>query len=253
MCLIFFALKQHPEYKLILAGNRDEFYNRQTARADFWTDHPHVLGGRDLEAMGTWLGITRRGRLSMLTNYRDPANIRPGTPSRGHLVSDFLTGDDAPETYMEQVSNNGGKYNGFNLISGTADELFYFSNYGNGVQKLSKGLWGLSNHLLDTPWPKVQRGKENFAKLIREEKLSPETLFDLLYDEERASDELLPSTGIPLDRERALSSMFIKTADYGSRCSTVILITKSGDVIFSERVYDLQTFAFTTQTFRFAF
>ena len=252
MCLIFFALKQHPKYKLILAGNRDEFYNRRTAAADFWEDNPSVLAGRDLEAMGTWLGITRQGRLSMLTNYRDPANIRPSAPSRGKLVSDFLIGDENPPAYMDRVSKEGRNYNGFNLIIGNSDQLWYFSNYGDGVHNLSKGTWGLSNHLLDTPWPKVQRGKHRFSELIKSDDLSHEALFEFLYNDERASDDLLPSTGIPLERERALSSMFIKSSDYGSRCSTVILISTNDEVSFAERVYDLQTFDYTTQTFRFS-
>ena len=252
MCLIFFAVRQHPEYKLILAGNRDEFYNRGTAAAHFWDDHPNVLAGRDLEAMGTWLGITREVRLSMLTNYRDPANIRPSAPSRGNLVSDFLIGTENAQVYMQRISQQGSEYNGFNLITGNADDLWYFSNYGNGVRKLSDGIFGLSNHLLDTPWPKVQRGKEKFAQLIGANDLAPETLFDFLYNDERASDELLPNTGISLERERALSSMFINTPDYGSRCSTIILISNEGGVFFAERVYDLQSFDYTTQTFRFS-
>ena len=253
MCLIFFALKQHPKYKLILAGNRDEFYNRRTAAADFWEDHPDILAGRDLEAMGTWLGISRQGRLSMLTNYRDPANISPAAPSRGKLVSDFLIGDENPESYMYRVSDNGANYNGFNLVVGNADDLWYYSNYGDGVKKISTGIWGLSNHLLDTPWPKVKRGKERFSHLVQQREINHETLFEFLYNDERASDDQLPSTGIPLERERALSSMFIKTPDYGSRCSTVILISNDNEVSFAERVYDLQTFDYSTQTFRFSF
>jgi uncharacterized protein with NRDE domain len=252
MCLIFFALHQHPAYKLIIAANRDEFYARKTAPAHFWEDHPRILGGRDLEASGTWMAMNKNGKISLVTNYRDPANINPGAPSRGQLVSDFLVNGDTPEEYLSKVSERATKYNGFNLLTGYSDEFWYLSNYGNGVQKLESGVYGLSNHLLDTPWPKVNRGKEKFSNAIKDSVIEPNTLFELLYDEQRAQDDLLPETGIGLDRERALSSMFIKTNGYGTRCSTVILVSHDNQVQFSERVYELDTFAHKTSRFQFA-
>jgi len=250
MCLIFFSFKTHPTYKLIVAGNRDEFYNRRTAPAAFWEDHPNVLGGRDLEGGGTWLGMTRTGKLSMLTNYRDPKHIDPKAPSRGHLVSDYLFDDSTAEDYIHAVEQLGSRYNGFNLLLGSPEELWYYSNYRQGVDKLAPGFYGLSNHLLDTPWPKVVRGKEKFQPLLAKARLSPDEIFDMLYDVEPAPDNRLPDTGLSLDRERALSSMFIKTNGYGSRCSTVILADYAGNITFSERVYDLSTFIYNTQTFQ---
>jgi uncharacterized protein with NRDE domain len=232
MCLIFFALHQHPTYKLIVAANRDEFYARKTAPAHFWEDHPDIVGGRDLEASGTWMAMNKNGKISLVTNYRDPANINPSAPSRGQLVSDFLVNGDTPEEYLSKV--------------------WYLSNYGEGIQKLESGVYGLSNHLLDTPWPKVNRGKEKFSNAIKDSVIEPNTLFELLYDEQRAQDELLPETGIGLERERALSSMFIKTNGYGTRCSTVILVSHDNQVQFSERVYELDTFAHKTSRFQFA-
>ena len=252
MCLIFLAFNSHPSYKLILAGNRDEFYARKTAAAEFWQDEPNILAGRDLEAGGTWLGMNRSGKISMLTNYRDPQNINPLAPSRGQLVSDYLRTSIPPSAYLAQVVQDGKAYNGFNLITGTPDELWYYSNYREGIEQLEPGFYGISNHLLETPWPKVQRGKEKLKPILSHPTINPDHLFEALYDEQRAPDDKLPNTGLSLDREQALSSMFIKTENYGSRCSTVILIDRKNQVFFSERVYDLKTFQFTTQSYQFA-
>jgi uncharacterized protein with NRDE domain len=251
MCLIFFSLRQHPTYKLIVAANRDEFYQRKTAAADFWEDNPAILAGRDLEGGGTWLGMNRNGKISLLTNYRDPSNISPTAPSRGKLVSDFLANGESGETYLKRIEPTAPQYNGFNLIVGNPNELWYLSNYRKGVLPIQPGFFGLSNHLLDTPWPKVVRGKEKLKPVLSQSKIDPGELFDLLYDDQRAEDAQLPETGIGLERERALSSMFIKTSNYGSRCSTVILVDYQNRVSFSERVYDLTTFAFTEKNFAF--
>lgn len=252
MCLIFFALHQHPAYKLIVAANRDEFYARKTAPAHFWEDHPDIVGGRDLEASGTWMAMNKKGKISLVTNYRDPANINPSAPSRGQLVSDFLVNGDTPKEYLNKVSERASQYNGFNLLTGYGDELWYLSNYRQGIQKLESGVYGLSNHLLNTPWPKVQRGKEKFSDTISNAIIEPNTLFELLFDEQRADDQSLPDTGIGLERERALSSMFIKTNGYGTRCSTVILVSHDNQVLFSERVYELDTFTHKTNRFQFS-
>ena len=251
MCLIFFSLKQHTTYKLIVAANRDEFYNRKTAAADYWKDYPNIVGGRDLEANGTWMGMTTSGKISMLTNYRDPMNINPKAPSRGHLVSDYLEQNISAEDYMKQIEPGAKAYNGFNLLVGNPEEFYYLSNYRKGIDKITDGLHGLSNHLLETPWPKVTRGKEKLTQLLKGKDISSKQLFEFLYDGERATDDQLPDTGIGLDRERALSSMFIKSPGYGSRCSTVILIDQKNNVEFTERVYDLSTFEYTTKTFQF--
>lgn len=252
MCLIFFAVHQHPKFKLVIAANRDEFYNRKTEAAAFWKDDPSVLAGRDLEAGGTWLGVTTSGRISLLTNYRDPANINPSAPSRGQLVAEFLQGETSPKTYLQNLSLSASQYNGFNLMVGSVDELWYFSNYKSGLQKLENGLHGLSNHLLNTPWPKVENGKKKLQQVIRQQtEPSANQLFSLLMDEQRAPDAQLPETGIGLERERALSSMFIKTKGYGTRCSTVVLVDRDNRLTFAERVYNLETFTFTQNRFDF--
>lgn len=251
MCLIFLSIHQHPTYKLIVAANRDEFYNRQTSPADFWQDHPEILGGRDLEAHGTWMAMTKSGRISMVTNYRDPKNIDPKAPSRGQLVTDFLLSEKRPESYLKEVKEAGHSYNGFNLITGDSNELYYYSNYKGSVEKIQQGIHGLSNHLLDTPWPKVQRGKERWRAIQSKDTILSTEVFDFLYDNQQASDQQLPETGIGIERERALSSMFIKTSGYGTRCSTVILVDHQNQVEFTERLYDLVTFQFTDRTFQF--
>ncbi len=250
MCLILLSLHNHQDYKLIVAANRDEFYNRKTAPAEFWPDNASILGGRDLEAGGTWLAMSKTGRISMVTNYRDPKNINPTAPSRGQLVTEFLTTSKSAVDYMNGVESVGKRYNGFNLIAGNADDLYYVSNYGNGVQRLTPGLHGLSNHLLDTPWPKVSRGKKRVAQVLNG-KFDYKDLFAVLYDVEIAMDDALPDTGVGLERERALSSMFIKSPGYGTRCSTVVTISNDNDVFFAERVYDLTTFDFAERSFTF--
>lgn len=252
MCLIFISVNSHPDYKLIVAANRDEFYKRKTAPAHFWEDYPHLVGGRDLEANGTWLGMSKGGKISMVTNYRDLRNLKPVAPSRGQLVSDYLLNGDKPDEYLQTISKRGHEYNGFNLVVGYPDELYYYSNYKEGIERVPEGIHGLSNHLFNTPWPKVIRGKEKFANAIESTIVDPQELFDLLYDEQIAPDEQLPDTGIGLERERALSSMFIKSPDYGTRCSTVLLIDRDNNVQFTERIYDLNTFDFTQNEFSFA-
>jgi uncharacterized protein with NRDE domain len=251
MCLIFIALQTHSVYKLIVAANRDEFYNRKTEAVNFWNDHPGVLGGRDLEAGGTWLGMTKQGKISMITNFRDPKNIDPKAPSRGQLVSDYLVQSIPPDVYLKALKPKANIYNGFNLIAGTVNDLWYFSNYKPGVDHITQGVHGLSNHLLNTPWPKIERGITQFETVLRHSQVQPETLFDMLYDDAIAPDELLPDTGVGVLRERALSAMFIKSPGYGTRCSTVILVDHSNHVTFSERVYDVSSEDYSTKTFNF--
>jgi uncharacterized protein with NRDE domain len=251
MCLIFLSIQDHPKYKLVVAANRDEFYQRKTAAADYWSDHPEILGGRDLEAHGTWMAMNKNGRIAMVTNYRDIRNIKPVAPSRGALVTNYLLETGSPKNYLNQLVQKDDAYNGYNLIVGSAEELWYHSNYKKGVYRLSPGLHGLSNHLLDTPWPKVERGLDKMKKILTAENISSDPLFEVLLDDVVASDDKLPDTGVGLERERALSSMFIKSPGYGTRCSTVVLVDKNNNVQFSERVYDLQTFTFTQKTFTF--
>ena len=237
MCLILFSYKQHPFYPLVLAANRDEFYERPTAPASFWEDRSDLLAGRDLERNGTWFGITRQGRMAALTNYRDPATAKRDVPSRGWLVRDFLVGGDDPETYLQRLTETAYKYNGYSLILGDPFQLYYFSNH-SGTRKLSPGPYGLSNHLLDTPWPKVERGKKLLAELLSKKAIpQPEDIFDLLKDQQRPPDELLPDTGVGPEWERRLSTLFIASPIYGTRSSTLLLIDRCRRVTFMERTF----------------
>jgi len=251
MCSIFLAYKAHPKYRLILAANRDEFYERPTARAGFWQDAPEILAGRDLVYQGTWLGVTGNGRFSAVTNYRDP--LAPtGNLSRGNLVGDFLRSAETPENYLHKIQENARKYSGFNLLVGEFDsEIGYFSNRAKNVKILESGIYGLSNHLLDTPWRKVARGKTALKKLIEKEDFSAESLFEILLDATKAADEDLPDTGIGLERERLLSSIFIETPIYGTRSSTVLLIDASGKVSFTERTYKQSRNSWEEENFAF--
>ena len=226
-------------------ANRDEFYERPTSKADFWDDHPDLLAGRDLEANGTWMGVTRQGRISMLTNYRDLANIKPNAPSRGHLVSDFLTAPFKPKNYLETLEQAGRKYNSYNIVLGTIDDLWYYSNEGERIYQLGSGVYGLSNHLLNTEWPKVTKGKEKLEHLLSSDDFGPSNLFDAMFDDNIAPDNQLPDTGVGLERERWLSSMFIKSPKYGTRCSSAIMVDNDNNLQFVERTYDLNTFDFT--------
>jgi len=251
MCLIFLSINNHPTYKLIIAANRDEFYQRQTTAANYWTDHPEIIGGRDLEASGTWMAMNKNGRISMVTNYRDLKNLKQRAPSRGALVSNFLTSEKNEKEYLEEIEMRANQYNGFNLIVGNADALWYLSNYKKGIERVSDGIHGLSNSLLDTPWPKVEQGKKKFEAIIASPQVQAQPLFSMLFNEQLAEDSQLPDTGVGLERERMLSAIFIKSPNYGTRCSTVVLIDQKDNVIFSERVYDLNTFAYTTKAFTF--
>ncbi len=241
MCLIAFAYRTHPRYSLVVAANRDEFYRRPTAPAGYWPECPGMLAGRDLEQGGTWLGATRDGRFAALTNYRDPAANRPDVRSRGELVRDYLCGSLPPQVYLEQARAAGDDYNGFNLLAGDAGGLWYYSNLTDTVAAVPPGVHGLSNHLLDTPWPKVTKAKAGLAACLTgpDEGLA-EGLFALLADDALAPDALLPDTGVGLAWERTLSPVFIASDDYGTRSSTVVLLG-GGGTRFAERSWPAGT------------
>lgn len=239
MCLILFALKAHPRYSLIVAANRDETYERPAAPAAFWSDHPHVHGGRDLTHGGTWLALARNGRFAAVTNYRQVPRGDEAPRSRGALTRDYLTGHQPVREYLDGVVGSHALYRGFSLIAGTTDELYYCSNRGEGIAPITPGVHGLSNHLLDEPWPKVLRGVARLKELQDAEEAELErSLFELLALRERAPDHLAPTTGV--ERERDLSSSFISSDRYGTRASTVVLVGRDGEVLFCERSFGPQ-------------
>ncbi len=231
MCLILVAWRAHPDFSLVVAANRDEFYSRASANAGHWSEVPQVIGGRDLEAGGTWLGITETGRFATVTNVREPGRPK-GRYSRGALPRDFLIGTGGAGSYIEGIV--GSDYSGFNLLAGDGKELWYRSNRDGRPRALPPGIYAVSNHLLDTPWPKLVSAKARFSAALAELPRT-EALFAILADDSIAPDKDLPNTGVPLEWERLLSAIFVKSPDYGTRASTVLAYGRNGSSTFEER------------------
>lgn len=252
MCLILFAYKKHPKYKLILAANRDEFKARPTAKAGFWEDKPQLLAGRDLEQLGTWLGISKAGKFSALTNYREPhEHIIPNAPSRGDLTANFLKENIPPAAYLQALLNDQQVFNGYNLLLGDVNALYHYSNREEKMNRLSSGVYGLSNHLLDTPWPKVSLGKALLEEQIKQKEPDVLSMFELLQNTNQPPDFKLPNTGVGLDLERMLGPMFIDSPNYGTYCSTVLLWSEDNQVDFYEKIHadqSIQHFQFQVET-----
>ncbi|MFY0627875.1 MAG: NRDE family protein [Reichenbachiella sp.] len=238
MCLIIFSWKNHAQYDLIVASNRDEFLNRPTEPAHFWEDYPNTLAGRDLKSGGTWMGLTKGKRFAALTNFRDFDRINENAPSRGHLVSDFLNSDVEPENYINTIKSSISEFNPFNILIGNEKELWYFNNINFEIKKLIPGLYGLSNGLLNEPWPKVLKGKESMKSMLEKAEFNNEEIFKFMQDKELALDKDLPKTGVPYGMEKGLSSLFIELPSYGTRCSTLIFSGKN-ETQFIEKTYKL--------------
>lgn len=238
MCLIVFAWQLVPGAPLVAAGNRDEYYARPAAPAGWWDDHADVYAGRDLQAGGTWLGITRRGRFAALTNIRNPGDRREDAPSRGALVADYLAGALSPTQYVQELRASAERYNGFNLLVGDREQLVWYSNRGDADERngkpLAPGLYGLSNALLDTPWPKVVRCKAEFASLLCQG-APDDAFFDMLSDTTVPTDCRLPKTGVSLDMERLLAPVLIRSPEYGTRVSTLVKLYACGSTVLTEK------------------
>jgi len=236
MCLIVFAINHHPDYPLILAANRDEFYARPTVPAAYWPDQPQLLGGRDKQAGGTWMALHTDGRMAAVTNYRDLKNLKNDAKSRGELPVNYLLGMESAEVFLRNVHTEAHAYNGFNMLLYEQNALFHYSNYEGKTNRITEGIHGLSNALLDTPWPKVNRLKEAFTKTISGP-FSHESLLDLLASNELAPDDQLPNTGVGYDLEKMLSAICIRSENYGTCSSSVLTVAKSGEINFTERTY----------------
>ncbi|MET0321433.1 MAG: NRDE family protein [Duganella sp.] len=245
MCLIVFAWKVLPSVPLVAAANRDEFYQRATAPAAPWPEHPQVFAGRDLQAGGSWMGIAQLAhcgsgaRFAAITNIRAPGEHKDNAPSRGQLVADYLAGCMSPQEYVASLRDTAGAYNGFNLVLGDRDTLIWYSNRGeadprNG-QPLAPGVYGVSNALLDAPWPKVVKTKAQFASLLCLG-APDEAFFEMLSDTTPAPDQRLPETGVPLDLERVLSSVRIESPGYGTRTSTVVKLYADATATLQEEL-----------------
>ncbi|MFD1065809.1 NRDE family protein [Oceanobacillus locisalsi] len=238
MCLITFAYQAHPKYKFILLSNRDEFYQRPTLPASFWEDKPDILGGRDLLQSGTWLAVSKQGKFAAVTNFRDPSVPDAKKFSRGELPVDFLLQNNGNEAFSHQLSKNRHNYAGYNLLFGDKDSLYHYNNVYNQIIQIEPGIHGLSNDTLNTAWPKVERSKSGLADYLQTHTdVHTEDLWSLLEDKTQADDKHLPQTGVDKDLEKALSSIFIDTPDYGTRASTILCIDYHHNLTFIERTY----------------
>ncbi|CAB1368902.1 NRDE family protein [Denitratisoma oestradiolicum] len=236
MCLILVAWHAHPDFPLVVAANRDEFHDRPSAPADYWPGHPDLLAGRDLRGGGTWLGITRGGRFAALTNFRGSEHLKPDGPSRGGLVTGFLTDSRTPDVYLDAVTPEASCYSGFNLLVSDGKTLGWLGNVGMHRRLLPPGIYGLSNALLDTPWPKVEQSKSALAAALH---ALPDChpLFDLLRDDRTYSEEQLPRTGVDIAFEQLLSAAFVRSPVYGTRNSTVLIEDIRGKRLFLEQTW----------------
>jgi uncharacterized protein with NRDE domain len=240
MCLLVLAWKFHPQYRLIVAANRDEFHERPSAPLGWWEHEPRILAGRDLRGGGTWMGAARSGRFGIVTNFRDlePAPAADA-PSRGDLVSRFLVGATSPKEYLDDLRGRAPKYAGFNLLVGGPRALYYFTNRSSDAPRpLEPGIYGLSNHWLDSPWPKLLRARTALTELGSWDRIEPNALFEILGDRTPADAEEIPDTGLPPDWERALSAPFVVHGRYGTRCSTLLLVSRTGRTTMHERRFD---------------
>jgi uncharacterized protein with NRDE domain len=250
MCLILLAWRVHPRFPCVLAANRDEFHERATAPAEWWPGKARILAGRDLHAGGTWLGVTRRGHFAALTNFRDGGARRADAPSRGTLVSQLLeSARSVPETlrYLEDI---GRQYNPFNILFSDGERLGVYESALGAGRELGPGVFGLSNHLLDTPWPKVQNAKTALTAALADPR-DTDAILHLLRDDQPANDAELPRTGVTLDWERLLSSAFVRADDYGTRCSTLLRVDERGAAAFFEWSWDCMGEASGTRHFEF--
>lgn len=238
MCFVVFSFKEHSKYKLIFCANRDEFYNRKTEKVRYWGNDENILAGKDLEGGGTWLGITKTGRFAALTNFREGGRKNPEKTSRGLIVREYLESDGSPLKYVKYLEEKKEDFEGFNLLFGNKDELYYFSNRSNGLLPVTGGMYGLSNATLETPWPKIRRGKKLFSDILSESNITPEKLFDLLRDDKKPDTKELPDTGVPKEFEKELSPIFVNMPGYGTRSSNVIFIDYNDNVEFYEKIFD---------------
>ncbi len=257
MCLILFAHQVVTEYPLVLAANRDEFFPRPTRHADFWADQngsQQILAGKDLQAGGTWLGINREGRFAAVTNIRDPSQAEQKPRSRGELPVRFLQSSLSAQEYGDKLRKSFDDYAGYNLLVADQHSMVYVNNFESLVHELEPGIYGLSNALLNSNWPKVQQGRQKLENLLQHvAELRTDELVAMMGDRQQAQDSELPDTGMPLELERELSSTFIHNTqrDYGTRCSTGVILESNGRMRFNEQNFDADGIPTSNHFFEF--
>jgi len=259
MCILFIANNIREDYPLIIAANRDEFHARPTAPSQFWNENPNLLAGRDLEARGTWMGVTRNGKIAALTNVRQPDNIKQNAVSRGELVVNWLlsTSDNSASAHATTLHATREQYSGYNLVFGQITEqgtgnLSVYNNANNTLHTIEEGVIGLSNADIVTPWPKVTQGVNALTDYTRNSaKIHTEALFAILRQDNKAADDVLPNTGIGYEWEKALSSIFIQTPEYGTRTSTLLMVDNNKRVRWLERQFSVSGGVLDTREYAF--
>lgn len=244
MCLIAFAYKTHPDFPIIIIANRDEFYERPTEAVHFWQDSPHILAGRDLRMNGSWLGVSKSGRFAAITNYRDPNRPETGQLSRGTILQSFLNTEQTSADFVEELRGNKDLYGGFNVLLYDGKQMQHYNNVFDEHTVVPPGVHSISNATLNTPWPKVTFAAKVLQQAVDDETIETNQLISLLANHETAPDDSLPDTGVGIYLERALSASFVQLANYGTRCSTALTISKNGYIHLQERTYEQGQFAF---------
>ena len=250
MCIVLFSYKNTPGYRLILASNRDEFLARPTAPLGWWSANSPILAGRDIQDGGTWLGVSRSGNFGVLTNYRELPIMNESVTSRGEIVTEFLSSDSTPPLFLHGLRERSSQYRGFNLLLGDVSSLWYYSNRIEGFLEVVPGVHGLSNHLLNSIWPKVERGKMLFAEVVQDTAFNRDVLFDILHDTAQPDESELPDTGIGKEWEKKLGPIFITSDTYGTRSSAILTIAENGEIRFCERTYVHDSHGVKTETER---
>lgn len=238
MCLVVLAWRAHPRWPLVIAANRDEFHQRPAEPLHWWPDDPRILAGRDLEAGGTWLAASRHGRFATVTNYRESVKAQKGERSRGALVTDFVTADSTPLAFTRSIEQE--RYAGFSVLVATPASVAYVSNRGDAPRTLTTGVYGLSNASLDTPWPKVVKSRQRLQSLLEGDDVTADSLFALLADRDPAEEIGTPARDLPAPTARAVSAPFVVTPEFGTRCSTILILGANGDIQVSERRFDAE-------------
>ena len=250
MCVIAISFRQHQQFPLVIAANRDEFFNRPTRSIDWWPEDSNLLAGKDLTANGTWSGFTASGKFAAITNVRE-ANSTPNSQSksRGSIALDYLQGKLDPKDYLEELAARADAFEGFNLFVGTRDQLFYFSNRQGKIRQLTPGLYACSNGLLDSSWPKVEKLKTDLSAAIERDRIDIQGLFSALRDDCMADKQQLPDTGVGLSLELGLSPIFVKLGKYGTRCSTVAVASQDNCLMVYNKDFDAADQCIAQQNF----
>lgn len=250
MCLVVFAWKMHPEYRLVLAANRDEFHKRPAQELHWWPDSPDILAGRDLQAGGTWLAVSKPGRFATVTNYREQLNPRPGLRSRGEIITNFVSSAAPAGKFIASLESD--DYAGFSLLAADRDELWYVSNRGDEAVRLAPGVYGLSNASLDTPWTKLVRTRDALRNLTESGEVDETTLLRIMADRTPAPSADVEAGNLPFVLAKALTAPHIVSAEYGTRCSTALTWSEQEEISVCERRFDVAGTASGDSRYSFA-